>query len=356
MTPTQLPPSGNDPAEAAEAAGLRYVSDGEPGFSRRRCGRGFTYFDVDGTTIPEGDTRRRLVALVIPPAWTDVWICPDPLGHLQVTGRDDRGRKQYLYHERWREARDATKFHRLGAFGHVLPSLRAAVDRDLRRHELGQPRVCGLVVALLDASLVRVGNDQYAKENGSHGLTTLRREHVGASTATARFRFPGKSGQDQDVVVRDRRLARQLHRLLDESEEDRVFTYDGGDGHRYLVDSEMVNDYVRERSGGEFTAKDFRTWGGTAEAVRVLHELDAPGDEREADAHVLTALDAAAERLGNTRAVARSSYVHPGVLERYLERGLSEAWPDTSRDGLEVHEEALLTVLEDGHVGMADAA
>lgn len=315
--------SKQDPQEAAEAAGLVYVSDDEPGISRRRCGRGFAYYDPAGRLIPASPQRERLQALAIPPAWTDVWICPDPAGHIQATGRDARGRKQYRYHERWREIRDATKFHRLRAFGRALPEVRGAVHRDLALRSMSREKVLAVAVALLDESLIRVGNDEYTRKNGSFGLTTLRPEHVEVSGAKVRLHFTGKGGKERDVTVRDPRLAR-LVRRCEEIPGQCLFTYLREDGGWSRVESGDINDWLRETTGEEFTSKDFRTWGGTVVAAATLYGIGAPSDEREAESNVLAAFDAAAERLGNTRAVARSGYVHPAVPVAYADGVLLE--------------------------------
>jgi DNA topoisomerase-1 len=311
-----------DPADAAEAGGLVYVSDDQPGIRRRRCGRGFTYLTVDAETLPHDQRRAEIEALAIPPAWTDVWICPDPRGHLQATGRDDRGRKQYRYHDRWREVRDATKFDRLDAFGEALAEIRERVDHDLRRRTMSRERVVAIAVALLDETLVRVGNEEYVRENGSYGLTTLRPEHVEASSTKVSLAFPGKGGQEREVSVRDRRLARQVHRC-EEIAGQCLFTYQHN-GTPATLESGDVNDYLRQTTGAAFTAKDFRTWGGTVVAATTLHELGPAVGSGEADANVLVAVDAVAERLGNTRAVARSGYVHPKVPEAYRVEHLDE--------------------------------
>lgn len=318
-----VPP--DHPEEAAEAAGLVHVSDDEPGYRRRRCGRGFTYLDTEGATLPDGPERDRVRALVIPPAWTDVWICRDPDGHLQATGRDERGRKQYRYHDRWREVRDAAKFHRLADFGGHLPTIRARVDELLRRRCLDRERVLGIVVALLDESLIRIGNDAYLQDNGTYGLTTLTAEQVETVTGRVTFRFVGKGGREHEVDVRDRRLAAAVARC-EELPGQCLFSFTDDDGEVLPLESGHVNTWLRELTGGDFSAKDFRTWGGTVVAATTLAELGPATSAAAAKRHELAALDAAAERLGNTRAVARSGYVHPAVLAAPGSPALLEAF------------------------------
>jgi DNA topoisomerase I len=308
----------------ADEAGLFYVSDGRPGITRRRCGKGFTYRLPDGTTVPP-DERARIEAIAIPPAWEDVWICPLPDGHIQATGRDDRGRKQYRYHPRWREVRDANKYDRLAAFGANLPDLRARLEDDLAKRGLPEERVLAAVVKLLDETLIRVGNDEYADANESFGLTTIEGEHVDVEGSTITFEFTGKGGIEQAVSLRDRRLASIVAACQDLPGED-LFGYVDGDGRAVDVTSTMVNDYLRSICGSNVTAKDFRTWGGTVSAAELLAELPLPDSEREAKSNELIALDAAAAKLRNTRTVCRNCYVHPRVPESYRDGELQEAW------------------------------
>lgn len=334
-----------DPVEAAEAAGLVYVTDDEPGLTRRRRGRGFSYHHPDGGLVTDDALRERLDALAIPPAWTEVWICRDAEGHLQATGRDARGRKQYRYHERWREVRDAAKFHRLAAFGGALSDIRARADDDLSQRTMSRDRVLAITVALLDETLVRVGNEEYVRENGSYGLTTLRPEHVDVSTTKVIIAFTGKGGRDVEVAVRDRRLARAVKRC-EEIPGQCLFTYESADGI-HSVESGDVNGWLRETTGDDFTAKDFRTWGGTVLAASTLAAIGPAEDEAALDAKVLAAIDAAAERLGNTRAVCRSSYVHPAVPVAYRDGELGEAFRTArARRWLSREETATLHVLE----------
>ncbi|MFN2556120.1 MAG: DNA topoisomerase IB [Nitriliruptorales bacterium] len=335
----------HEPEKAAEVAGLVYVSDEEPGIRRRRCGRGFAYYNLDGNLIQDGSLKDRIKGLAVPPAWSDVWICPDPDGHMQATGRDKRGRKQYLYHERWREVRDATKFHRLSTFGHALSLVRATVHSDLSLRTMSREKVMAIAVALLDESLIRVGNDEYTRANGSYGLTTLRAEHIDLSSTRVRLHFVGKGGKQREVTVRDRRLARMLRRC-EEIPGQCLFGYETDSGWS-RVESGDINDWLRERTGEDFTSKDFRTWGGTVVAAATLHELGPPASEQEAEQKLLAAVDAAAERLGNTRAVARSGYVHPAVPVAYSEGTLSQSFEAAEEaEWLDHDEVAVLNLLE----------
>jgi DNA topoisomerase-1 len=302
--------------KAATRAGLRYVTDGFAGISRRRSGKGWSYFDPDGTRISDPLTRKRINALAIPPAWTNVWICPDPDGHIQVTARDARGRKQYRYHSGYREARDQSKFRRMLEFSEILPVLRQRVERDLGAGELTRHQLLATVVRLLDKTLIRVGNDEYARENRSYGLTTLRRKHVRVEGTQLRFSFRGKSGVEHTVAVNDLRLARIVQRCQDLPGQE-IFQYLDASGKRRPISSDDVNDYLREASGRDITAKDFRTWGGTMVAAMELRAMGPAASRRESDRNILRALDAVAERLGNTRAVCRKYYVHPALLEAY---------------------------------------
>jgi DNA topoisomerase I len=307
----------SDPVENAQAAGLRYVSDMMPGIRRKKAGKGFAYVGQDGKTIRDPKELARIRSLAIPPAYTDVWICPNPNGHIQATGRDARGRKQYRYHPKWREVRDETKFGRMLAFSEVLPRVRKRVDRDLGRSGLPREKVLATVVRLLECTSIRVGNDEYARANRSFGLTTLQDRHVEISGSNLRFEFRGKSGKVHQVSLSDRRLARIVQRCQSLPGED-LFQYVDDDGVRQTVGSGDVNDYIREISGQEFTAKDFRTWAGTILAVAALTEVGAWASQREAKANVLRAIDRVAEQLNNTRAVCRKYYVHPAVFDAYL--------------------------------------
>ena len=311
-----------DPVAAARAAGLRYVSDTSPGIRREpRPGGGFRYIGIDGKAIRKASDIQRIAHIAVPPAWTDVWICPLPNGHIQATGRDARRRKQYRYHERWREARDATKYERTIAFGDVLPRIRARVDRDLRRSDLSRERVLATIVRLLDSTYIRVGNEEYARENRSFGLTTMRDRHVEVDGSKLRFQFRGKSGKQHTVAISDRRVARVVARLQDLPGQ-QLFQWQGEDGEVHGVESEDVNEYIREASGGDFTAKDFRTWAGTVLAAWALQDLGEYASLTQAKRHVVEAVEAVARDLGNTPAVCRRCYVHPEVISAHLDGDL----------------------------------
>jgi DNA topoisomerase-1 len=320
--------NGHDPARTPD--GLRYVTDDDPGIRRLRCGRGFRYVDPRGRTVRDVREIERIRRIVIPPAWEQVWISPDPRGHIQATGRDGRGRKQYRYHPRWREHRDGTKFARLAVFGAALPSIRERAEADLRLHGLPRERALAVVVDLLDRTLVRVGNPEYARENGSYGLTTLRDEHVDVDGATVRLCFRGKGGRRFEVDVHDRRVARVVRRMQDLPGH-RLFEYVDDQGEVRAVGSGDVNEYLREVGGGPFSAKDYRTWGGTVHVVERLLEVGEAATRGEAESNVREAIASAAVRLGNTPAVTRRSYVHPLVVDAYLEGTLPRLWEEASR-------------------------
>jgi DNA topoisomerase-1 len=342
------------PHESAAEAGLRYVSDTSPGIRRKRSGTGFTYVGPDGKRITDEKTLERIRKLAIPPAYTDVWICPSPNGHIQATGRDARSRKQYRYHPKWREVRDETKFGRMVAFSEVLPKVRARVEADLSRPGLPREKVLATVVRLLECTNIRVGNDEYARANGSYGLTTLRDKHVEVSGTSVRFSFRGKSGKTHEVELTDRRLARIVQRCRDVPGEE-LFQYLDDDGTRQTVGSGDVNDYLREVSGQEFTAKDFRTWAGTMLAVTALRELGPMDTEREAKSAIVKAVDRVAEQLNNTRAVCRKYYIHPTVFETYLAGTMLAGLGNGTRtaavaagSALNVEERALVRLLSAG--------
>jgi DNA topoisomerase-1 len=299
--------------------GLRYVDDARPGLSRVRRGRGFSYHRPDGALVSD-ETRDRIEALAIPPAWEDVWICPAANGHLQATGRDDKGRKQYRYHADWETHRNRLKFDRMVPFGEALPGIRARVEDDLRRRGLGREKVLALCVRLLDETLVRVGNEQYATANGSYGLTTIRDKHVSFQGSEVRFEFVGKSGQTQALALEDRRLARLVKACRDIPGYDLFQFYDEA-GDKHDVESGHVNGYLQETTGDPFTAKDFRTWGGTVVAAEALAAHDVVDD---ADALIVRAVEETAAVLGNTPAVCRRYYVHPDVLDAFRDGGLRD--------------------------------
>lgn len=303
--------------QAARAAGLWYVTDEAPGISRKRAGKGYSYVGLDGKPIRDRDVRRRIKGLAIPPSWTDVWICPRPDGHIQATGRDLKGRKQYRYHSKYRAIRDETKFDRMLLFSQLLPKVRARVERDLSRDGLPREKVLATVVRLLEKTLIRVGNDEYAKENRSFGLTTMRRRHVEVTGSKLRFEFRGKSGVQQTVAITDRRIAKIVQHCQTLPGQE-LFKYLDDNGKRQDVDSGDINEYLREITGHDVTAKDFRTWAGTMHAATTLRSIGPAKTQREAKANVVRAIDKVAERLGNTRAVCRGYYVHPKIIEAYL--------------------------------------
>src|SRR5262245_58978744 len=313
-----------DPRESARAAGLRYATDSRPGIGRRRAGRGFSYRGPDGDRLTDRAVLRRIRSLAIPPAWTDVWICTDPLGHLQATGRDARGRKQYRYHPAWRRGRDDLKFERLLDVARALPRIRERCQQDLATPGLSREKVLATVVRLLELTLIRVGNDEYARLNRSFGLTTLKRRHARVEGSAIRFRFTGKSGQRHEVGLRDRRLA-AIVRRCQELPGQELFAWVGDDDVPHDVTSDDVNDYLREISGIDMTAKDFRTWAGTVLAYRALRALEPVDDGRAARHNVVEAVRLTAGRLGNTPAVARQSYVHPAILEAYMDGAIGGA-------------------------------
>lgn len=337
-----------DPAIVAEDAGLAYVSDDMPGITRRRSGTGFRYIDEDGRAVKDPETLSRIRELVIPPAWTDVWICAVPQGHIQVTGRDQRGRKQYRYHDGWSAVRDTAKYSSLAVFGSTLPRIRSQIDRDLRKRGVPRERVLASIVWLLDHTMIRIGNAAYAQANGSFGLTTLRNRHVEINGAKMQFSFKGKSGQQWRLQLADRRIARIL-RSIQELPGQHLFQYFDEDGERHSVSSTDVNAYIQGITGAPFTSKHFRTWGGTVRALSILAATERPDSQRARNVTLNTAIDRVANRLGNTRAVCRKCYIHPSVVEVWLEGKLSDDLSKLSRrkrKGLDGPESLTLRWLE----------
>jgi DNA topoisomerase-1 len=337
--------------DAAESAGLRYVTDATPGIRRRRHGRGFTYTDADGNVIREREQLRRFRALVIPPAWTDVWICADPDGHLQVTARDARGRKQYRYHQRFRARQDESKFDRMLALSDVLWKIRERVERDIALPGLARDKIMATVVWLLERTLIRIGTDEYAKENNSFGLTTMRRRHVAVAGAKVDFEFRGKSGIEHSVSIIDRRIAK----IVQECQELpgwELFKYIDDDGRKQSVEASDINAYLRDITGREVTAKDFRTWAGTMLAAEALREMGAAPTKKQAEKNVVAAVDRTKAKLGNTRSVCRKYYIHPVLIESYLAGDVmppvgSKEWKPRGESGgkLRRHEEETLAFL-----------
>lgn len=339
-----------DPRDAAREAGLIYVNDDMPGITRVRSGKGFRYRGPDGKTITDKAERQRLASLAIPPAYTDVWICPDPRGHIQATGRDDKGRKQYRYHPDFRTVRDSAKYDHMLEFAHALPQIRARVDADMSRRGMPAEKVLATVVHLLENTMIRVGNADYVKQNRSHGLTTLRDRHVTFDGNEIRFRFKGKSGKEWNLGLRDRRVAR-IVRAAQEIPGQHLFQYLDEDGQRQKVTSTEVNAYLREISGQNITAKDFRTWTGTVLAALALMEYQSFDSEAAARRNVRDAIERVAARLGNTPTICRKCYVHPQVIDAYLANELKlelreEIEDDLQQSGLRPEERQVLEFLK----------
>ena len=323
---------------------LHYVDDTQPGITRKKLRGKFCYYDPAGQRITDQDEIKRINALAVPPAYTDVWICADPCGHLQATGRDARGRKQYRYHPRWREVRDADKYSRLRDFGLALPKLRQQLETLLAAPGFSRDKVMATVITLLDATLIRVGNSQYARDNRSYGLTTLRNRHVEVNGTAIQFQFRGKSGVEHQITVKDRRLARIIKRCL-EIPGQNLFQYLDENGERHTVSSSDVNAYLQTLTGADFTAKDYRTWAGSALALAVLRELQWE-PESDAKRHVVEMVKNVAKQLGNTPAVCRKCYIHPAVLDGFLLGTLAELPKPRARKGLRAEEVGLAVFLE----------
>jgi DNA topoisomerase-1 len=340
------------PVESARAAGLRYVSDNDPGIQRRGRGKSFLYLAPDGRRVTDSETLARIRRLAIPPAWTDVWIATRDDAHLQATGRDARGRKQYRYHPDWRAHRDDTKYTRMIAFAEALPRIRHQTSRDLESSGLTRTKVVAAIVQLLEKTLIRVGNEEYARANGSFGLTTMRDQHVEVTGKAVHFEFKGKSGKKHSVTLEDPRLARVVRRCQDLPGQV-LFQYVDDDGERQTVDSADINQYLRDASGADFTAKDFRTWAGTVLAAIALREFRTITSKAEGKRNVVQAIERVAARLGNTTAVCRKCYVHPAVLAAYLDGSLVELLGErvkaelaNSRGDLSGAEMAVLALLQ----------
>ena len=339
--------------QVARSAGLRYVSDARPGITREPKDGGFVYIRPDGTQLDDEKELERIRKLAIPPAWIDVWICPYPNGHLLATGRDAKCRKQYRYHPRWRAVRDENKYNGMLAFAEALPTIRARVEEDLRLRGLQRRKVLATVVRLLERTFIRVGNEEYARQNKSFGLTTLRDTHVEVNGSNVRFCFRGKAGKQHSVDINDKRLATIISRCQDLPGYE-LFQYVDENGQQQVVDSSDVNEYLREISGQDFTAKDFRTWAGTLLAALALDEFEAFDSEAQAKKNIVRAIEEVAKRLGNTPAISRKSYVHPAVLDAYVDgqtlRMYKERAEETLRnalEGLEPEEAAVLAFLRD---------
>jgi DNA topoisomerase I len=310
-----------DPRDAAESAGLRYVSDERPGIRRKKVGTGFSYVRADGSRLMERGALKRIKALAIPPAWTDVWICPFPDGHIQATGRDAKGRKQYRYHARFREVRESTKYEHVVAFADALPSIRDTVREHMALRGLPREKVLATVVHLLETTLIRVGNDDYAKQNNSYGLTTLKNRHVAVKGNEVRFRFTGKGGKQWSLRVRDRRIAKII-RACQELPGQELLQYIDEQGNCQDVTSSDVNEYLKAITGKDITAKDFRTWAGTVLAAMILSELQSFDNAAQAKRNLRSAIEKVSARLGNTPTICRKCYIHPEVLNSYMDGNL----------------------------------
>ncbi|WP_347139164.1 DNA topoisomerase IB [Paracoccus sp. SSK6] len=340
----------SDPRDAAKEAGLVYVNDDMPGITRQRSGKGFSYRGPDGKTITDKAERQRLASLAIPPAYADVWICPDPRGHIQATGRDDKGRKQYRYHPDFRAVRDSAKYDHMLDFAHALPQIRERVDQDMSRRGMPAEKVLATVVHLLENTMIRVGNADYARQNKSHGLTTLRDRHVKIDGNQVRFRFKGKSGKEWDLGLKDRRVAR-IVRAAQDIPGQHLFQYLDEDGERQKITSTEVNAYLREISGQDVTAKDFRTWTGTVLAALALMEYEAFDSQAAAKRNIRDAIERVAARLGNTPTICRKCYIHPEVIDAYLADELKlelseEIEDDLQQPGLRPEERQVLEFLK----------
>jgi DNA topoisomerase-1 len=339
-----------EPAKAAKAASLRYVTDAQPGVKRVGPARGFRYINSRGKRVADAATLARIKALAIPPAWTHVWICANPLGHIQATGRDARGRKQYRYHAKWRKTRDQTKYELLPAFGAALPRIRARVKKDIAAAGLPREKILAIIVRLLETTHIRVGNEEYARDNKSYGLTTLRTNHVEVRGPKIHFHFRGKSGQSHVVDLSDPRVARIVKRCR-ELPGHELFQYVDDAGKPQPIDSSDVNEYLRGISNVEFTAKEFRTWAGTLLAARGLTALDIPKSAAKAHAAVVEMVKGVADELGNTPAVCRKCYIHPAVLTAYVDQAGLDRWAKAraaakAKRGLGAEESALLGFLK----------
>ena len=336
------------PTESARAAGLRHCMDTQPGIHRHRAGAGFRYLDAQGRVVRDAETLTRIRSLAIPPAWTDVWICREERGHLQASGRDARGRKQHRYHPRWREVRDETKYDRMFAFAAALGKIRRRTKLDLAQPSLPREKVLAAVVQLLEKTLIRVGNEEYVRANGSFGLTTLHNRHVNVRGARVTFRFRGKSGREHDVGLEDPRLAAVVRRCRELPGQE-LFAYVDEAGEIHSVGSADVNDYLREITGQDFTAKDFRTWAGTVLALRALQHYPTFDSVAEAKRNIAAAIESVARTLGNTKAVCRKSYIHPTLIEAYLDGGSlarGAARRGKAAGGLRPEETEVLTILK----------
>jgi len=341
-----------DYSKAAKAADLVYVNDKDAGILRKKKGAGFAYYEGDHLVTNE-ETLLRIKRLAIPPAWTNVWICKKANGHIQATGYDVKGRKQYRYHPQWEVLRNETKFHRLYEFGKVLPLIRLKVEEDLSQKELAEEKVLATVVSIMERTFIRIGNDDYEKLYGSYGLTTLKDKHVKVNGSTVHFSFKGKKGIYHNITLRNRKLAKLVQMCRDIPGKE-LFQYIGTDGERRSIDSGMVNRYIKEASGGDFTAKDFRTWAGTLYILQTFCSMENPGCEADCKKNIVAALDEVSHKLGNTRSVCKKYYVHPGIIRLYEEQSLEKYFKeldniekDDNLSGLTSEERMLMRILKE---------
>jgi DNA topoisomerase-1 len=354
--PVQTPEA--DPVISAKSAGLRYVSDNSPGITRKRKASSFAYLDPRGRKISDPDTLLRIRQLAIPPAWEKVWICPDDRGHIQAVGRDQRGRKQYRYHTKWREVRDETKYEKMLAFVHALPHIRARARHDMKLPGLPREKVLATVVRLLETTFIRVGNDEYANSNSSYGLTTLQDRHAKKIPGGVHFRFKGKSGVAHEIELCDPKLARIVRQCQDLPGAE-LLQYVDDDGNVRDIGSTDVNDYLREITGQDFTAKDFRTWAGTVLAAMALKEFETVDSQAMMKKNIVAAIESVAQKLGNTRAVCRKCYIHPAILDSYLDGSMLQTLSQRAKkldrrlSSLRPEEAAVLVLLQKRLAGQA---
>lgn len=339
------PETLTDPVEVARSAGLRYVSDDMPGITRKKAGKNFAYFAPDGKKITDKAELMRIKSLAVPPAYVDVWICPLANGHIQATGRDARGRKQYRYHARWREVRDENKYHKMIAFARVLPEVRKTVEEHLKLPGLPREKILATIVQLLETTTIRIGNEEYAKDNDSYGLTTLKENHAKVQGSKVQFSFRGKSGIRHAISLQDRKLAKII-RACQDLPGQQLFGYVDDEGETHAIDSSDVNDYIRSIAGEEFSAKDFRTWVGTMSCAMLLRDGTVPETQTERKRYVNDAIKDVAKRLGNTPTVCKKCYVHPEVVSAYLEGEMNLKRRKRRVDGLLEDERFVLALLE----------
>ena len=352
LTHKELLKADKDYEKAAHAVNLTYVRDNMPGIHRMRKGKGFTYVH-EGKTLKDRPGIRRIKKLAIPPAWTEVWICPLENGHIQATGLDLRKRKQYRYHSLWAHVRSETKFHRLYEFGKLLPRLRAQLESDLQIRELNQDKVLATVISLMERTYIRIGNSNYEKLYGSYGLTTLKDKHVSITGDRMRFAFRGKKGIQHEITLKNKKLARTVEQCRDIPGKE-LFQYYDESGNRRIIESGMVNEYIKKSTGKDFSAKDFRTWAGSVHALETLSAMEDVESESERKKNILAVLDSVSKKLGNSRAICKKYYVHPGLLRLYEEnnfsryaRLLEQSESPEESSGLTISEKVLLRILKE---------